>query len=115
MESNSKVNRIHCSSDAAELLRIQCPELPLKSRGLVNIKGKGEMHTFWVNEEDGIKKKRSVALSRNQRRLMEWTKEQNGGSHVEEEHDDSDDDGVKIASIPEQHVMGNARDIESLA
>jgi hypothetical protein len=51
MESNLKVNRIHCSSDAAEALKTQCPELPLKSRGMIPIKGKGAMHTFWVNEQ----------------------------------------------------------------
>jgi class 3 adenylate cyclase len=51
MESNSKVNRIHCSSAAADLLAKQSPDLPLTSRGAIVIKGKGEMHTFWVNEK----------------------------------------------------------------
>jgi class 3 adenylate cyclase len=51
MESNSKCNRIHCSSVSADLLKEQYPELPLKSRGLISIKGKGEMHTYWVNEK----------------------------------------------------------------
>lgn len=50
MESNSKVNRIHCSSAAADLLVTQCPELPLRPRGITVIKGKGGMHTYWVNE-----------------------------------------------------------------
>jgi hypothetical protein len=50
MESNSKANRIHCSSAAAELLSKQAPELPLRSRGLIPIKGKGHIHTYWVNE-----------------------------------------------------------------
>lgn len=50
MESNSKVNRIHCSLAAAELLKVQCPEVPLNYRGEIRIKGKGEMHTFWVSE-----------------------------------------------------------------
>lgn len=51
MESNSKCNRIHCSGVSADLLKEQYPELPLKSRGLISIKGKGEMHTYWVNEK----------------------------------------------------------------
>lgn len=51
MESNSKVNRIHCSSEAADILVKQFPEIPIRSRGLIAIKGKGEMHTYWVNEE----------------------------------------------------------------
>jgi len=50
MESNSEANRIHCSKAAAKLLHRQCPSLPLKSRGVIRIKGKGDMHTFWVNE-----------------------------------------------------------------
>lgn len=50
MESHSEVNRIHCSLAAAELLKVQCPEMPLNDRGEIRIKGKGEMHTFWVNE-----------------------------------------------------------------
>eukprot|EP00980_Cylindrotheca_fusiformis_P021080 scaffold8079_cov121-Cylindrotheca_fusiformis.AAC.8 len=50
MESNSKANRIHCSTASADLLVKQCPEVPLRPRGLTAIKGKGEMHTFWVNE-----------------------------------------------------------------
>eukprot|EP00980_Cylindrotheca_fusiformis_P013466 scaffold3437_cov113-Cylindrotheca_fusiformis.AAC.33 len=50
MESSSKPNRIHCSLASAEILKKQCPSLPVKSRGLIPIKGKGEMHTCWVNE-----------------------------------------------------------------
>lgn len=51
MESNSAMNRINCSQAAAENLRKQCPDLPLRNRGLVTIKGKGRMECFWVNEE----------------------------------------------------------------
>jgi class 3 adenylate cyclase len=53
MESNSEANRIHCSQAAAKLLSKQCPTMPLKSRGKINIKGKGLLHTYWVNEEGG--------------------------------------------------------------
>ena len=49
MESNSEVNRIHCSEAAANLLIVQKPDLSLTSRGLINVKGKGLMQTFWVN------------------------------------------------------------------
>ena len=56
MESNSKANRIHCSSPSADLLKEQWPELPLRSRGMVHIKGKGSMKTFWVNESSEKKK-----------------------------------------------------------
>jgi len=51
MESNSETNRIHCSEKSANLLYRQCPEMPLVCRGVIPIKGKGQMQTFWVNEE----------------------------------------------------------------
>jgi guanylate cyclase, other len=50
MESNSDINRILCSDYSAQLLNAQCPEIPVAARGMVAIKGKGEMSTFWVNE-----------------------------------------------------------------
>ena len=49
MESNSKANRIQCSNESASYLITQCPDIPLKSRGYIPIKGKDEMETFWVN------------------------------------------------------------------
>jgi len=58
MESNSLTNRIHCSERAAELLKQQQQGsdmsssggggVRLVSRGIIPIKGKGEMETFWV-------------------------------------------------------------------
>lgn len=48
MESNSERNRIHCSSESAQHLRRQAPEVVLTSRGRIPIKGKGELETFWV-------------------------------------------------------------------
>lgn len=52
MESTSRTNRIQCSEAAALILKKQAPFLPLKSRGMRPIKGKGLMRTFWVNEGD---------------------------------------------------------------
>ena len=49
MESTSNVNRIHSSEESAVLLKKQFPEVDLESCGLIPIKGKGEMHIFWVN------------------------------------------------------------------
>lgn len=51
MESNSKMNRIHCSERAAKLVENQYPEISIKKRGKIQIKGKGEMNTFWINEK----------------------------------------------------------------
>lgn len=51
MESHSAANRIHCSKEAAALLQVQHASMPLCSRGRISVKGKGEMFTYWVNEE----------------------------------------------------------------
>ncbi len=55
MESNSAMNRINCSEEAAKYLKEQAAEIPLKPRGMVSIKGKGEMNCFWVNEKGTVK------------------------------------------------------------
>jgi guanylate cyclase len=56
MESASKVNRIHCSNKSADILMAQCPDIPLKSRGVIPIKGKGDMQTYWVNYDPSQKR-----------------------------------------------------------
>merc|ERR1712194_900698 len=50
MESTSKANSIHCSERAAKLVKKQHPEVRIKKRGWIPIKGKGEMKTYWINE-----------------------------------------------------------------
>lgn len=50
MESNSKANRILCSQAAADLLRDQAPKMLVRKRGKVDVKGKGQMMTFWVDK-----------------------------------------------------------------
>ena len=50
IETTSKKNAIQCSDTSAEILKIQWPDLELYSRGKIPLKGKGEMNTFWVNE-----------------------------------------------------------------
>ena len=60
MESNSEKNRIHCSREARDLLVVQVPDLPMKSRGMIKVKGKGNMLTYWVNEEPDDKEKEEM-------------------------------------------------------
>ena len=48
MESSSERNRIHMSGAAAERMRSQAPWAKMESRGVQDIKGKGEMHTYWL-------------------------------------------------------------------
>eukprot|EP00980_Cylindrotheca_fusiformis_P018327 scaffold5977_cov98-Cylindrotheca_fusiformis.AAC.4 len=74
MESSSKPNRIHCSLASAEILAKQCPSLPVKSRGVIPIKGKGEMHTCWVNE--GIGSKQILKLKDVASAMIHWAKAQ---------------------------------------
>ena len=50
MESNGESGRVHCSDQSEELLRIQAPEISVKCRGEIHVKGKGQMTTFWVGE-----------------------------------------------------------------
>ncbi|PNH03020.1 Atrial natriuretic peptide receptor 1 [Tetrabaena socialis] len=50
MELNSEADRVHCSAAFAALLREQWPRVTLDSRGVRQIKGKGPMETFWVEE-----------------------------------------------------------------
>lgn len=54
MESNSQKNRIHCSEISANLLRRQCPRMRIYPRGTIEVKGKGEMKTFWVHTEGSV-------------------------------------------------------------
>ncbi|CAB9519143.1 Receptor-type guanylate cyclase gcy [Seminavis robusta] len=51
MESNSKRNRIHCSEASALQLEKEGATVPVTSRGIIKVKGKGKMKTFWVNED----------------------------------------------------------------
>ncbi len=51
MESHSQKNRIHCSEVSAKLLREQCPRMRIFPRGAIEVKGKGEMNTFWIHRE----------------------------------------------------------------
>lgn len=55
MESNSRAGRVQCSRRASDLLRSQRkPEsaLKLSSRGMIRVKGKGEMETFFVDRQN---------------------------------------------------------------
>lgn len=42
---------IQCSRKSYSLLREQAPEIKIVCRGAINVKGKGGMITYWVNEE----------------------------------------------------------------
>ena len=48
MESNSLPGKIHASETAAKLVEQQCPGIVMISRGKIDVKGKGEMTTYFV-------------------------------------------------------------------
>ena len=52
MESNSEPNRILISDVSARLLAKQAPGMPIVSRGIIDVKGIGQMSTFWVNHRE---------------------------------------------------------------
>jgi hypothetical protein len=49
MESNSEELRAHCSEAAAQLATAADPSVRMISRGLIPIKGKGHMPTYWLD------------------------------------------------------------------
>jgi hypothetical protein len=46
--------RIQCTRRTAELIRLQDSTIRLERRGMLEVKGKGAMETFWVHYEDTI-------------------------------------------------------------
>ncbi|XP_049868984.1 guanylate cyclase 32E-like [Pectinophora gossypiella] len=59
MESSGEPQRIHISNDTYTLLK-QHGGYHFKERGIVNIKGKGEMKTWWLVGEDHERRKNSL-------------------------------------------------------
>lgn len=52
MESNSKPNRILCSEVSYKLLAEQAPELSVRKRSKIAVKGKGDMTVYWVGDRE---------------------------------------------------------------
>ena len=61
LESESIQNRIHCSPVSAKLIHDQCPEIRIRARGTILIKGKGEMQTYWASERNADTRSESEA------------------------------------------------------
>jgi class 3 adenylate cyclase len=51
MESNGEALKIHCSAECKEILD-KLGGYDISERGLVQMKGKGEQYTYWVNGHD---------------------------------------------------------------
>lgn len=64
MESNGEAGRIHCSNQTAEILLKQHSHV-LESRGEINVKGKGLMNTFWLQQaSDDNEESNDLAIQR---------------------------------------------------
>lgn len=70
MESNSQCNRIHCSDISARLLKEQCPKIRIFPRGVIEVKGKGEMKTFWIHTEGSFDAGTSAASTDGKRNIF---------------------------------------------
>ena len=50
MEQNSESGKVHLHPRTRDLVK-HLPDLLIQDRGLVEIKGKGQMHTYWVKHK----------------------------------------------------------------
>lgn len=57
METSSKANRVLCSEAAYTLLMEQAPEISVRKRGKIPVKGKGEMVVYWIGDKEIEEKK----------------------------------------------------------
>ncbi|ELU09058.1 hypothetical protein CAPTEDRAFT_121651 [Capitella teleta] len=65
MESNGLPLKIHCSLECKTLLE-KLGGFQLEDRGLISMKGKGELQTFWVSGEDQKSRMNRLAPPKNQ-------------------------------------------------
>ncbi|GAB6020731.1 hypothetical protein CHUAL_003395 [Chamberlinius hualienensis] len=79
MESSGLPLKIHCSEECEKLLR-KLSGYHLEDRGIVKIKGKGEMRTFWLSGEDADRKQKHFE----QRQLkLKKLQEQRSNNHYQ--------------------------------
>jgi len=55
MESNSVPLQIQCSEQSALILKENHPDIPCILRGQIQVKGKGEMTTYWVHQKQQLR------------------------------------------------------------
>lgn len=92
MESNSEELKIHVSQRAAEILRKQLTKatdeergnIRVKKRGVINVKGKGDMTTYWVSETSSNQNSKKNLFPNQPRRLMQIGEEEETPAAVAE-------------------------------
>ena len=106
MESNSIAGKIHCTFASATLLQQQAPEIPIHVRGMIKVKGKGKMRTFWVDEkpvEDDLMMNAMESFS------------ENVGDDGEEEHANDDVHTVEVDQGNADHHSDHTGDTVDLS
>ncbi len=105
IESNSMPGKIHCSQAAAKLLQTQGPDIPLLLRGMIKVKGKGKMKTYWVGGENLTGSAPNPYLARQMEPLSERDEDDptntehterdfEDHSHTEHTERDAEDDSI---------------------
>jgi guanylate cyclase len=89
MESNSRPSKIHCSNTSAQLLQQQAPDIPMKLRGMIKVKGKGKMKTYWVGDE-ALLKPMAPNLMISAAEPMDPLSERSEEDHIHHNCDDSE-------------------------
>lgn len=93
MESHGEPMRVHCSQATAEKIQL---DFDLESRGTLDIKGKGQMTTYFINGETAHSKYRSVLPAD----ISQWrdrfssTESVRRGSLQDAPTDEEDDDPI---------------------
>ena len=74
MESNSKPGRIMCSEDSYELLSTNSKDstFTIESRGLIKVKGKGDMKCYFVNPVSVSDEEAPSTDTFQQQKLIQW-------------------------------------------
>jgi len=109
MESNSKANRILCSDAAYKLLVEQAPDVSVKKRGKIAVKGKGDMVVYWVGDaeiattfENGDAIPR-FPLQEEENRRVDFV-EPTVDEEEEEEEEEEEDSRPRTAPQPKRHA-----------
>lgn len=93
MESNGEAGRVHCS-DAFAIKLHQSGEHELQERGLIDVKGKGQMRTHWLLSSSNVSEKRMAEVAAHSVQLAadslsfedtcHWDEEREGGREGED-------------------------------
>jgi len=63
MESNGEAGRVHCSEAFAQKLKQAGHEHVLLERGIIEVKGKGAMCTYWLQSSSGVSEERIAEVA----------------------------------------------------